>query len=350
MRVGSEQCDDGNTTNLDGCDASCKFEQVQRMTQFKVAFMHSTTCTKDAMGEAIVGNDAFGQAGSRTQITQAIDGGIKDGSITGSPATSSAATLDGTNDLDWWYATDAASIDASRVPVRQLNGSFAARTLSTSPGEILVTVNFVGVAVTMDIFHATLTANVNASGALTASTNGMTPGHLASEHDAPSLTSFLTMGTPGTTSGCSSVNSTCRCFSVTGSSGTASTCPTGELCGVTTARSLYNVVMPSSLTGATCSNFYTTSNRLLDTYISGCKYSNIFTEVKVTQPDSAIDDNGNLTNDVYVFTPGSNGTLNHSVELGTCTKNGVADTLDDCLDHAAYSSLFQFTTDRVIAK
>lgn len=374
VRVTGEDCDDGNTTNLDGCDGSCKFEQVQRLNAFKVAFMHSTTCTKDALGEAIVGNDLFGISGSRTQITQAIENGIKDGSITvdlamlglddltgtadssvhigvigGTPAASTAVTLDGTNDLDWWYTTDTATVDASRVPLHQLSGSFAARTLSTMAGEIKVTVSFVGVAVTMDIFHSTLAVGVNASSALTMSTNGMTPGHLASEQDAPTLTSFLTMGTAGTTTGCSTnISTTCRCFNMSGTAGKPATCPSGELCGLVTARSLYNVLMPSAL-ATSCSGYYSTANRLLDTFISGCKVVGL-TEVKVQQPDSAIDAAGNPTTDVYVFTPASNGTLNHSVELGSCTKNGVADTLNDCLDHAAYSSLFQFTTDRIIPR
>ncbi|MBV8756607.1 MAG: DUF4215 domain-containing protein [Deltaproteobacteria bacterium] len=371
IRGVNEQCDDGNLTNLDGCDSSCKFEQVQRMTTFKVAFMHSTTCPKDAMGEAIVGNDSFGQPGSRTQITQAIDNGIADGSITveldelgmtdltgvsaqtvhigilGGTHTVSTATYDGTADKDWWYTTDPATINASRIAIKQLTGTISARNLSTTPGEILVTVSFVGVAVTMDIFHATLTATLSASDTPTTSTNSMAPGHLASEHLAPTLTSFATMAAAGTTTGCTgNISATCRCFNVTNGAGTAATCPTGELCGLVTARSLYNVLTPSALTGTTCNNFYSTTNTLLDVYISGCKYAGLITEVKVTQPDASIDNAGNPATDVYVFTPGAN----HSIANGTCTKNGVADTLNDCLDHAAYTSLFQWTADRVIAK
>jgi cysteine-rich repeat protein len=366
--VSGEQCDDSNTANLDGCNASCKFEQIQRMTSFKVAFLHDATCTADALGEAIVGNDAFGQAGSRTQITQAIDSGIADGSITvelaalglndltgtsdtnaslkmgilgGAPATSTAATYNGTNDLDWWIVTDAASINPStRVPVRTLPAKFTSRTMSAGPGEIVVTVSFVGVAVTMDIFNATLTAGVNASGALTMSSNGMTPGHLASEQDAPSLSSFLSMGTAGTTAGCSSISGNCRCFNVTGTSGAPATCPSGELCGLVTARSLYKVAAPSALTSTTCNNFYTTTNTMLDIYVSGCKYAGLITEVKVTQPDTNIDG----TSDKYVFAADAN----HNIV--SCTKNGAADTLNDCLDHGAYSSLFHYTSDRVIAK
>ena len=64
--AGSEQCDDGNHTNLDGCDASCKFEQVHRVNVFKIAFAHDTFCPKDALGEAIVGVD-FGSTRARAR-------------------------------------------------------------------------------------------------------------------------------------------------------------------------------------------------------------------------------------------------------------------------------------------
>ena len=371
---GTEQCDDSNLTNLDGCDASCKFEQVQRMTNFKIAFMHSTSCPKDALGEAIVGVDnSFFGAGARTQITQAIDNGVADGSITvelqalgmtdltgvssqtvqigilGGLPTSSTATYSGTADKDWWYTTDTTTINASRVALKQLTGTIASKSLTTSPGEILVTVSFVGVAVTMDIFHATLASTLNASDTPTVSTNGMAPGHLASEHLLPTLTSFASMAAGGATTGCTSgVTSTCRCYIVTNGKGAAATCPTGELCGITKARSLFNVLMPSSLTGTACGNLYTTANTLLDIYISGCNGGGFsaLPEVAITQPDSAIDNNGNPTTDKYVFTAGAN----HMVSNGTCTKNGQPDTLNDCLDHAGYSSLFQFAADRVIPK
>ena len=361
--AGSEQCDDGNTANLDGCDHNCKFEQVQRMTRFKVAFAPSTNCTRDALGSSIVGNDVFGQAGSRTQITQAIDNGIADGSITvsmvaenlddlsgtsdssmalgvitGTPATSSSATYSGTSDLDWWYATDSTTVDASRVPLRSLTGSMSGRTVSVGPGEILVTVSFVGVSVTMDLFNATIKSDIGTSGALTMSTNGMTPGHLASEHDVPSLTSFLTMGTPPAAT-CS--GSACRCFTVTNGAGTMTACPSGEMCGVSTAQSLYDVLVPAALTGNTCGSLYNSSNTLLDVFISGCNYagSSLFKQVLATQPDTSRD------GATYTFQ------VDASHHVNACKKNGVTQSsLTGCLANAGYTSLFQFTAGRVIAK
>ena len=349
--AGGEQCDDGNTTNLDGCNASCKFEQVERVNVFKVAFNHDTFCPKDALGEGIVGSDVFGQKGSRSLITDAIDGGVADGSIsvvfdmvglddltgtsdtdvtvgviTGAPATSSNSTYNGASDLDWWYPSDAASIDGSRLPVHSLSSQITGRVLtSKTPGEILVSVSFVGVAVTMDLFNTTLQADIGSSGALTMSTDGMTPGHLASEHDAPSLTSYLTMG--HTRTSCPT--------------GQLAPCPTGEMCGSTTAASLYNVLVPAVMTGTTCGNFYTSANTLLDVFISGCNYagSGFFKQVLPTQPDTSRDGH------VYTFQVDANHHVN------ACKKDGVTQSsLTGCLANSGYTSLFQFTTDRVIGK
>ncbi len=72
------------------------------------------------------------------------------------------------------------------------------------------------------------------------------------------------------------------------------TMSSGKLAGDISARSLADVPIPASLVGLTCAADYTTSR------VTGC------------------------------------------------THDGVAASLDDCLDGAAYSSYFQFTTDRVI--
>jgi len=49
VRDGGEQCDDGNSTNLDGCDADCRFEQAQRAVWFKMQFSTDTVCTQNAL-------------------------------------------------------------------------------------------------------------------------------------------------------------------------------------------------------------------------------------------------------------------------------------------------------------
>ncbi len=326
-RESGEQCDDGNTTNLDGCDANCKFEQVHRINSMSIAVPPNATdtfCPKNAMGGAIVGTYAQGQ------INNAITNGIGDGSITiifdmlnlddlsgtndssmyvgvigGSPQAGSTTYM-GANDLDWWYTTDATTIDATRTAKTQMPATIASSVLNAGPKEIVVTVNFVGVIVTMDMFASRLKAMVGASSTPTVSTSGMSPGHTAAEHLDPTLTSFATTSA-------------------------------GELCGNTTAQSLANVQVPSVLVGSACNQNYSTANTLLDVYISGCT-ALFIAEVKATQPDVSRD------GATYHFT------ANASHVVTSCTRNGVADTLSDCLTNAGYTSLFKLTSDRVIAK
>ena len=118
-------------------------------------------------------------------------------------------------------------------------------------------------------------------------------------------------------------------------------CPSGELCGVTTALSLYNVLVPAALTGNTCGNLYNSSNTLLDIFISGCNAYGISSlkQVIPTQPDTSRD------GATYTFQADAT----HHVT--GCKKNGVTQgSLTGCLANAGYTSLFQFTSDRVIAK
>ena len=55
VRNGIEQCDDGNTVNLDGCDSACRFEQVLRINSLTMQFGTSLACTANAFGGAISG-------------------------------------------------------------------------------------------------------------------------------------------------------------------------------------------------------------------------------------------------------------------------------------------------------
>ena len=95
----------------------------------------------------------------------------------------------------------------------------------------------------------------------------------------------------------------------------------------------------SVLTGSTCNNYYTAANTLLDVYISGCKAYGIIPEINPTQPDSSRD------SATYTFQVG---TGHH---ITGCKRNNVTQSsLTGCLANAGYTSLFQFTTDRVIGK
>jgi cysteine-rich repeat protein len=347
IRADGEQCDDGNTNNLDGCSKTCKFEQCQRINDLAMQFGIDTNyCPKNALGGAIGGV-------ARTQITDAINLGVVDGSITiffqfigltdltgttgsvtlgltgGAPVVPQGTTFDkgrwtttnGNADLDWWYTVDPVDLDANRVPTTQLSGTINAKTLNTNAADMSFTVNFVGVDVTMNMFRTTIQAQTGAVTTPKVST-GTTPGHLAAEHLDPAIQSFEAMGSHDTNNA-----------------------PTGKLCGATTAGSLYNTFVPAAVT-QNCPAF-DISHNMLDLYTIGCKILFI-TVIGKTAPDTS---RNNMGNDKYVFTYSS--TTNR---VTGCTKNsgpvqaiGTAG-FTDCLNNAGFTSFYKFTTDRVIGK
>ncbi len=331
-REDTEQCDDGNTTNLDGCDSICKFEQDQRANSLTMSFK-TDVCPRNQLGTAIVDNTNTAQGKLQTALTN----GIADGSLTIimkflglDDLTGSQSTLpfalgflhatpvagsgyNGASDLDWWYTSDTASIDANRNPKTSLmNGKFTAGgNLSSDPGTIQLTlVLAAGSAATLTMENTVLTAKSGASSAPTAS-SGATPGHLASENDLPTLDTFASL-------------------------------TAGKICGDVTAASLAQVTLPASFDGQCDVGYSSTANppnTLLDVLVGGCNHTVIpfVVVVKViapTQPD------------------GPSGSTVHINMTGThvsgCTGNGGA--YPACLGVATYSSAFQFTADRVIAK
>jgi cysteine-rich repeat protein len=321
-----EQCDDGNTTNLDGCDATCKFEQDQRIDYLKMQFLTDTFCAHNALGAAVSGNTA------QTELQSTLDTNVKSGKVsvllrflglsdlsgTSQPALQigvadglapTDAGYDGTNDLDWWYTTAAMALDAARIPIAKLTASITAHALAAS-GDLTVSLTLGGVPSSLQIKNANVAVTVNATNsAPTISSNGAAPGHLASEHLDPALQSFVSTGTQTATGA-------------------------GKLCGDITSRSLSKVPIPMALVGCgllKCSKCYTASNSLLDVIVGGCD-TLIGTQITSTQPDQGSG---------YQFTADAN---THAI-------NGCnGPSLDACFDTTSYSAYFKFTTDRVIMK
>jgi cysteine-rich repeat protein len=320
-----EQCDDGNTSNLDGCDSTCKFEQIQRANSLTMSF-NTSVCAKNQLGAAIVDTTT-----AQPDLQTALTNGIADGSVTIELAfnglddltgTSSTAPFslgvlhatptagtgyNGASDLDWWYPTDTASINANRQATSVLmNGKFAASKLTTDPGTAILGLVLAGSPASLTMYNTVMTASVTAAATTpTVSSAGATPGHLASEHLDPTLKSFPSM---------------------TG----------GKLCGDISAGSLANVIMPDALI-TNCSEGYTTSNHLLDAIVHGCTKTIVIfniTVIAATQPDGSTDGK------TYKFTTTGN-------SVTGCT-GGAA--WPACLANAWYSGAFQFTADRVIAK
>ncbi|MGE0871484.1 MAG: hypothetical protein AB7P03_23190 [Kofleriaceae bacterium] len=327
VRAGSEQCDDGGTANIDGCNATCTFEQTQRMTSLEMVFTADPTCGGNALGKAFAGGIA------RDSLNNGVAASIADGTITimlhalglddlsGTNDASlqigmfggtrhAGTPYDGTNDLDWWYTADASKLDSTRTPTSLLPAAISSKALTAGPAESTITVNFGGVSMTMNMFDTRLQATIGASSTPLVST-GSSPGHLASEHLDGAVSSFATM-------------------------------TAGKLCGKTTAKSLADVLAPSALVGCgfgKCTQCYTSSNTMLDVYIGGCSIAIFGQQFAPTQPDAA-----RTPGDVYVFA------ANASRSVTSCTKNGAPAVLSDCLVNAAYQSAYKFTADRVIAK
>ena len=329
VRETGEHCDDGNTLNLDGCSAQCKFEQVQRVNSLTQSYTTDSVCTQNAFGGAITGSVA------RTQMQESLSNDVASGAtsllfsmhnlddLTGvneallsvgvlgsSPRAAQGKTYDGTSDLDWWHEISRTLLDGSRNPHSLLPASIGARALVAGPGSSVVFLSLAGQPAQLQLNATRISATTGASSTPVASGDGLTPGHLASENLNPALTSF------STTSG-------------------------GHLCGNITARSFYDTPIPSNLTGcsiSTCNRCYTASNTWLDLLVGGCTILGL-QQIKATQPDTS--------------TTGSSYTFSTSVStkaVNGCTINNVTASLSDCLDQATFSSSYLFTTNRVIPR
>jgi cysteine-rich repeat protein len=337
VREAGEECDDGNGRNLDGCSAQCKFEQNHRINQLKMQFGTDTVCTANQLASAIVSSTV------RSESEKALDNAVASGSTSilfimrglddlsgttdsslqvgvakGTPLSAPAGvTYDGTNDLDWWYSIDAADIDGSRVPTSLLSGSIAGGRLTAGPGSATLPLILLGAPILSRMSSLTLTTMTGTASAPLSATGPAPPGHLTSEHLDPGITSYATSGAT----------------------------ITGELCGNVSAASLAATPLPPSLVGCNaCSLCYTSSHTLLDLYVGGCTYL-IFQQIRPTQPDTV---------DPNAPPAGAGGPYRLSANaqrfVTTCRdKNNATVTLTTCLDAAAYSSFYKFSTDRVIA-
>jgi cysteine-rich repeat protein len=100
--AGNEQCDDGNTKNLDGCDSNCRYETVMRLSRFEI--------TRDpAPGFCTHQGNAVGQSFS-TEVAQAFDDNIT-ATITGG-AYNEFFSFGGLDDLT---GTDASNFELAMV-------------------------------------------------------------------------------------------------------------------------------------------------------------------------------------------------------------------------------------------
>jgi cysteine-rich repeat protein len=337
----NEQCDDGNTTNLDACDSTCKFEQDQRATALKIIFGTDTNCAKNAIGGSI---GAAAQGTFQQTITDSVKDGscsalfkfvssdlsgqnaaVSVGSLSGTPTTTTG--YDGTSDLDWWYQADPLTYDGSRNATATLTGNYTAGVLDAT-GAANLTLNVGGAVALLRVTGAHMKATVGAPTTTpTVSAANATPGHVAAEHLDPALKSYPTTGG-------------------------AQTSPAGFICGNISAASLAATPVAATLLAggsSPCTQGYTASNKMLDVFVNGCSVKAgpfTVTAIKATQPDQV---------DAAATPAGAGGPYTLQVDankrVNQCKdKNGTVVTLTTCLTAAAYSSYFKFATDRVIIK
>ena len=327
IREGFEQCDDGNTTNLDGCDATCQFEQNQRFTTLQQLAAPDSTCTANVLGSALNpsalpllnssmnGAIANGTLNAGFQLVlgdlAGQNGQVLLGNLTGTPVAAPAGVnYSGANDLDWWYTTASTSINAGRVPLEQLNGSVASGALTASGTETLPLglLNFAPLSATV-----TMHGTIGASNPPTVSSGGP-PGHLAGEHLDPMLTSFASMH--------------------------------GELCVTLPASSLATTPIASEFTSGPTQCQNPIGSTMLDLIVDGCSTTG-FGQAITAQPTP---DQIPLLGALPGLPPYKFGT-DATGHVSSCTDAvGVPMPLPICLNVLGYSSAYTFTADRVIFK
>lgn len=360
IREFGEDCDDGNTANLDGCDSACALEQAARVTSLLQQFAPDTVCTRDALGAAI-------SATAQSTIQATWDFPIADGSLSlvfmflgfidpsGARSTFHLGFLDalpirfnlqtdgtfadnysGVSDLDWWYyLRDPGSVDANGTPRSQLAGEATNGHVTAGPGTIdNLRLLFALEPTSVKLFNVNIDATFDAQlSKPTVSTMATPPGHLASEHLSPDFSTFE-------------------------SSGVSSNL--GTLCSDVSVQSLADTLMPGLLTlcadpidatGGTQEFFRGDpdhpDNHLLDAFIVGCQFFSFDANgdpafvptILPTQPD------GSLDGSTYVF-----GADPVTHQVTSCTKDGQPADLNGCYANATYSSYFKFAADRVMIR
>ena len=320
---GAEQCDDGGLYPLDGCDPTCRYEQVQRLTTFELQGDSGPV-------DCEPGTNQFGGAFSGTGLTElnnSLQAGIDSGDLTIlydlldlDDATGTAdgslelGALDGAVDprdpsptgIDAWYLASDGLLNGDDEPTQLLTpASIVASELVAGPGD--ASLPFLGGELTMR--DVVLLAQVGATTSLPAE---------PPSNFAPGFVAFETLAATDSFHG---------------------------LCGNLTVGTLAVIPVPDVFTSGvgtcqTCaaSRAYTSCgvgpvtdscHSMLDVMVGGCQVLGCaVTVVNPTQPDVGVDPN---PPNVLIF----------EATGGGIDKVTVVETDD------AYSSWFQFTSERV---
>lgn len=333
-----EQCDDGNTANLDACSATCAFEQNQRANLIELKFKPSNLCSKNAFGGAFEGAT---QAAVQAILDQRVGNGslsllfafrglhdltgmsaetITLGMAYGVPSTGTG--YDGKKDLDWWYTPANGQVDSNGMLFSTSTGALADGVLDASPDSLRIPL-LSDLPIYMSSVKVRL--SIGDSSAPLAST-GVAPGHLASEHVRSGLVSFASAGPPAPVSA-----------------------DPGQLCGGLSTASLSAIAIPAAYAvggSSACVEGYPASRSWLDLLVGGCHVA-ADELVAHTQPDQS---------DPGLPAVGYGAPYKLVADSSTKAVTGCLDkanspvTLSACLNAAAYSAAFRVKTGRVIIK
>ena len=329
VREDAEQCDDGNVSNLDGCDSACRFEQAHRANSLEQRYDTDAVCPANAFGGSIGSaaqdqvNEALAEdvaSGAITIMFKAMNLGdlrgqnedaFQLGTLQGAPH--AGPGYNGAADLDWWYDVKSQSVDSEKNPADQLLASIVDRKLTAGPGSLNLHMSMAGTPVLLALKNTVVRGVTDGNAALTISDGG-TPGHVAEENVDPSLTSFTLMHE-------------------------------GTICGDILSESLAHTPVPAALKAggsAECNEGYTDAHSYLDVLVNGCSVV-FFRVINKTQPDHYLGDAP--AGCKYILTK------NAQRQVTGCTDGlGNALHLQHCLSHALYSTYLGYTSDRVILK
>jgi cysteine-rich repeat protein len=290
---GTEQCDDGNKLNLDGCDSNCKYEAVARMTSVQIVGTAAPAfCTPatNHLGSQVLTSTALSNLNG-TLTTDVNNGttnvltyfmGLDDLTGVSDPALTIgivSGILDpakgawpGNNPIDWWFLGAYSTINPlTGLPTGVLtNGSLAARNLKGGPSDVSLQLILGGSPALLEMRSAQIQATIN--GSPPPNVPAPPPAKLAN-----GLTVFQTITGNGTGQG---------------------------LCGNITVESLAQIPIPQVLTTGTtaCVSCGATShtytycgmgmpvgsgcNSLLDALVGGCQqFLCLVTSINPSEPD-----------------------------------------------------------------
>jgi cysteine-rich repeat protein len=320
-----EQCDDGNTFDLDGCDSHCNYEVVTRFTSLAISGSPAPAgCSPstNAFGTRVIAPIALNQLNPplQTDITNGVlnvmtqflgltdltatnASGLSLGFASASPDPAKGA-FPSPAPIDWWFLSDPSTV-ANGLPTSTLPATITNNALTAGPGTATFPLSLGGTPELVTLQNALLFATVNTSPAPDAP--APPPNQVA-----PGLVVFQTITATGAGQG---------------------------MCGNWTVGSLSQVPVPQVLAsgGSTaCTRGYISCgagmpagpscNSLLDVIVGGCQVlGGLVTAINPTQPDV-----------------GANGMAPTILVVGANNKVilGAADQGD------AYSSAFTFAATR----